>query len=153
MARKGCRDRGVTFKAGKWWVRIFVNSHEKWYRCDTKTQARALYGRLKAEQREGKYFVKAKAVPFTEIAREYLQTVDAGRRRKGDDSARMHRWTAAFGEQDATTITPRQIERVLRDLQAQGKQPATVVRHLAVLKATFNRAKRLGLIKDNPGRW
>ena len=62
----------------------------------------------------------------------------------------MHRWTDAFGGQDATTITPRQIERVLHDLQAQGKQPATLVRHLAVLKATFNRAKRLGLIKDNP---
>ena len=36
------------------------------------------------------------------------------------------------------------------NLQAEGKQPATLVRHLAVLKATFNRAKRLGLMKENP---
>ena len=36
------------------------------------------------------------------------------------------------------------------NLQAEGKQPATLVRHLAVLKATFNRAKRLGLVKENP---
>ena len=115
-----------------------------------QVKATALYGRLKAEQREGKYFVKPQAVPFKEIAHEYLQTVDAARRRTGDDAARMHRWTAAFGDQDASTITPRQIERVLSDLQTQGKQPATLVRHLAVLKATFNRAKRLRLIKDNP---
>ena len=90
-----------------------------------QVKATALYGRLKAEQREGKYFVKPQAVPFKEIAHEYLQTVDAARRRTGDDAARMHRWTAAFGDQDASTITPRQIERVLSDLQTQGKQPAT----------------------------
>ena len=152
MARKDGKDRGITQRKDRtgWWVRLYVHGRPQSFKCDTKSQATALYGRLKAEQREGKYFPKPKAVPFTEIAREYVQTVDAGRRRTGDDSARMHRWTAAFGEQDASTITPRQIERVVRDLQTQGKQPATVVRHLAVLKATFNRAKRLGLIKDNP---
>ena len=152
MARKGGKDRGITQRKDRtgWWVRLYLHGRPQSFKCDTKSQATALYGRLKAEQREGKYFVKPKAVPFTEIAHEYVQTVDAGRRRKGDDSARMHRWTATFGDQDATTITPRQIERVLRDLQTQGKQPATLVRHLAVLKATFNRAKRLGLIKDNP---
>jgi len=105
---------------------------------------------MKAEHREGKYFKRHLAVPFKEIAIEYIQTVDARRRRKGDDSARMNRWIVAFGEQDAATITPRQVERVLRELQTDGKQPATLLRHLAVLKATFNRAKRLGLIKENP---
>ena len=62
----------------------------------------------------------------------------------------MRRWITAFGDQDALTISPRQIERVLMNLHAEGKQPATLVRHLAVLKATFNRAKRLGLMKENP---
>src|SRR5262249_20125566 len=97
-----------------------------------------------------KYFKKHQAVPFREIALEYLQAVDARRRRKGDDSARMNRWIAAFGEQDATTITVRQVEQVLRELQTDGKQPSTLVRHLAVLKATLNHAKRLGLIRENP---
>lgn len=65
----------------------------------------------------------------------------------------MNRWLAAFGEQDTATITPRQIEKILSDLQTEGKEPATLLRHLTVLKATFNRAKRLGLIRDNPLAW
>ena len=131
-------------------MRLYVNGQQRSFKCDTKSQATALYGRLKAEQREGKYFPKSQAVPFRILASDYLQAVDARRRRKGDDSARMIRWTRAFGDQDASTITPRQIERVLTGLLAEGKQPATLIRHLAVLKATFNRAKRLLLLKDNP---
>jgi integrase len=152
MARKDGKDRGISQRKDRtgWWVRLYVNGRQRSFKCDNKSQATALYGRLKAEQREGKYFPKPLAVPFKEIALEYLQVVDARRRRKGDDHARMNRWITAFGDQNATTITPRQIERVLGDLQEEGKQPATLVRHLAVLKATFNRAKRLGLIKENP---
>lgn len=152
MARKGGKDRGITQRKDRtgWWVKLYVKGRRQSFKCDTKSQAVTLYGRLKAEQREGKYFTKPKALPFQEIAREYLQAVDARRRRQGDDSARMNRWITAFGDQDALTISPRQIERVLMNLQAEGKQPATLVRHLAVLKATFNRAKRLGLMKENP---
>lgn len=64
--------------------------------------------------------------------------------------ARMNRWLAVFGDQDAATISVRQIEKVLTKLQNDGKQPATLLRHLTVLKAAFNRAKRLGLVKENP---
>ena len=46
MARRDGKDRGITFKDGKWWVRLFVNGREKWYRAQNKTQAKALYGRL-----------------------------------------------------------------------------------------------------------
>ncbi len=56
MARKGNSDRGIVFKENKWWVRLFVNGREKWYRAQNKTQAKALYGRLKADIREGTYF-------------------------------------------------------------------------------------------------
>ena len=33
-------------------ARLYANGQEKWYRCDTKSQAKALYGRLKGEQRK-----------------------------------------------------------------------------------------------------
>lgn len=56
MARKGNKDRGIVFKDGAWWVRLYVNGQEKWYRADNKSQARALYSRIKSEQREGRYF-------------------------------------------------------------------------------------------------
>mgnify|MGYP001569278893 CR=1 FL=1 len=84
------------------------------------------------------------------MALEYLKTVEARRRKKGDDQSRMNRWLCAFGNQDASTITIRQIEKVLTDLQDKGMKPATLVRHLTVLRAAFNRAKRLGLVKENP---
>jgi len=150
MARKGGIDRGVVFKGGVWWTRLYLQGRERWYRCDNKTQAKALYGRLKAEQREGKLFDKQKSVPFTELANEYQAIVDAHRRRPGDDHARLSRWRTAFGEQDASTITPRQIERVLVDLQGDSRQPATVLRYLTVLKAVLNRGRRLGLLRENP---
>ena len=50
MARRGGKDRGITQRKGRegWWVRIFHNGRERWHKCDTKSQAKALYGRLKA---------------------------------------------------------------------------------------------------------
>jgi integrase len=152
MARKGGLDRGVTQRKDRkgWWVRIYSNGRQQWFRCDSKSQAKALYGRLKAEHREGKYFEKAQTIRFKEIADEYIQALDARRHRKGDDKARIDRWLSHFSNQDATTISPRQIEQVLARLQGEGKQPATLVRHLTVLKAVFNRAIRLGTVTSNP---
>ncbi len=56
MARKHGKDRGITFKDGKWWVRLSVHGREKMFRVENRTQGKALYGRLKADIREGKYF-------------------------------------------------------------------------------------------------
>src|SRR5438445_11345378 len=58
MARKHGKDRGVLKRKGRegWWVRIVPNGRERWYKCDSKSQAKALYGRLKAEIRERTYF-------------------------------------------------------------------------------------------------
>jgi len=152
MARKWGLDRGVTQRKDRkgWWVRIYSNGRQQWFRCENKSQAKALYGRLKAEHREGKYFEKAQTIRFKEIADDYIQALDARRRRKGDDKARINRWLSAFSNQDATTISPRQIEQVLGKLQGEGKQPATLVRHLTVLKAVFNRAIRFGVLSSNP---
>ena len=130
MARKGGKDRGILQRKGRegWWVRFYVNGREKWERCDTKSQAKALYGRRKAEQREGKYFVKPQVAPFRQLALEYIQSLEARQRRKGDDKSRIDRWLAAFGDQDMNTITIRQIEKVLTKLQADGLQQATLLR-------------------------
>ncbi len=63
MARKGGIDRGITRRKGRlgWWVRIYTGGKQQWFRCDTRSQAKALYGRLKAEHQEGKYFRKGQA--------------------------------------------------------------------------------------------
>jgi hypothetical protein len=59
VARKAGKDRGIVEKpaeSGKWWVRLTMNGREKWFRATNKSQAKALYGRLKAEAREETYF-------------------------------------------------------------------------------------------------
>ena len=44
MARKGGQDRGITQRNDRkgWWVRLYANGRQQWYRCDTKSQAKAL---------------------------------------------------------------------------------------------------------------
>ncbi len=148
MARKDSKDRGVTFKEGVWWVRLYVNDREKWYRCETKSQAKALYGRLKAEQREGKYFPKEKRFPFQVIASNYETAVDATRHgRIGDDRARVKKWIEVFKDQDARTITPEQVERTLFNLKAEQHKPGTIHRYFTVLKAILNRITELKVIR------
>jgi hypothetical protein len=97
----------VTKRKGRkgWWVRLHLNGNERWFRCDTKSQAKALYGRLKAEQREGKYFEKTKPVPFRELMADSISQVDAGGRERGNDKSRAGKWVQAFGDQDAATLT------------------------------------------------
>jgi hypothetical protein len=52
MARKHGKDRGIVFKKSSWWVRLVHNGRERWYKSDSKSQAKTLYGRLKSEIRE-----------------------------------------------------------------------------------------------------
>jgi len=153
MARKNSRDRGIVERpanSGKWYVRITLNGRDRLFRVGTKTEGKALYGRLKAEALAGKYFEKPKTIPFREIAQEYLDRVNSRRGKTNEDKARMDRWKTAFGNQDAKTITTRQIEREIHKLAEEGKKPGTVIRYLTVLKATLNNAKRLGLVQDDP---
>ncbi|MEO7863786.1 MAG: site-specific integrase [Nitrospirales bacterium] len=148
MARKGSKDRGVTFKDGVWWVRLYANSRERWFRCETKSQAKALYGRLKAEQREGRYFPKKKRFPFQVIALNYETAVDATRHgRIGDDRARVKKWIDVFKDQDARAITPEQVEHALLDLKAEQHKPGTIHRYFTVLKAILNRVTELKLVR------
>ena len=148
MARKGSKDRGVTFKDGVWWVRLYANSREKWFRCETKSQAKALYGRLKAEQREGRYFPKEQRFPFQVIALNYETAVDATRHgRIGDDRARVKKWIDVFKDQDARTITPEQVEHALLDLKAGQHKPGTIHRYFTVLKAILNRVTELKVVR------
>jgi hypothetical protein len=60
VARKEGKDRGITQRKGRegWWVRVYVDGRERWYRCDTKSQAKALYGRLKRN------FLQERTLPY-----------------------------------------------------------------------------------------
>ncbi len=123
MARKGGKDRGIVEKpagSGQWWVRLFNDGRERWWRCDTKSQAKALYGKLKAQHREERLFPKEKKrdpLTFKLIAEAYENALDANRRRKGDDRAQIQYWINQFGKRDIESITTSEIEDALSELR------------------------------------
>ena len=153
MARLGGKDRGVLElppQSGKWFVRMWLNGRERRFRCSSKSEAKALYGRLKSEQLSGRYFEKPKTILFRDVANDYITRIDARRKRKGDDKSRIDRWIAELGGLDISKIGPRHIEKVLTALTEEGYQPGTVLRFFGVVKAALNDARRLGLLKENP---
>ena len=153
MARKDGKDRGILEyppKSGRWFVRIWLNGRERRIRCSTKSEAKVLYGRLKSEQLSGRYFEKPKTILFRDVATDYINRIDARRKRKGDDKSRIGRWIAELGDLDISKIGPRHIEKVLTTLAEEGYQPGSVLRIFGVLKAALNDARRLGMLKENP---
>ena len=159
MARQGSKDRGVTFKNGGWWVRLYRDGREIWKKCDSKSQARSLYGKLKGQIREDQYFPKLKKREpflFQTVALSYADDLDANpdRRRKGDDRARVQYWVDRFGKQDVETITTSHIEQAIKELRApliersgrlakgQQRSHETARRYFGTLHAILERARR-----------
>ena len=62
MARRNGKDRGMVFKQGGWWVRLYVNGREKWFRRTPKA-AKTLYGRLRSEARRIATFPRSMRFP------------------------------------------------------------------------------------------
>ena len=81
MARKHGKDRGIVEKptgSGIWWCRLYREGKEHWYRCQNRSQAKTLYGKLKAQIREDAYFPKAeKHEPITLSLAPSTKTSDA----------------------------------------------------------------------------
>jgi integrase len=169
MARKDGKDRGIVEKpvrSGKWWVRLHIDGRERWWRCDSKSQARTLYGKLKAQQREDRLFPKEKPRPrihFKDLAEMYEQAVEGDRRRKGDDNAQIHYWIRRFGKRDVETITTTEIEDVLSDLRKPLTTPSgrlkkgecrsyeTMRSYHGVLHAILEKARRK--LKEAKVQW
>jgi integrase len=169
MARKGAKDRGIVEKpagSGHWWCRLFSNGNEIWKRCDTKSQAKALYGKLKAQQREERLFPREKKrepIAFKALAEAYEQAVEADRRRKGDDRAQIRYWIALFGKRDIETVTTSEIEDALGDLrkpltersgrlkQGECRSYETMRSYQGVLHAIFEKGRRK--LKEAKVQW
>lgn len=160
MARKHGKDRGIVEKpsgSGQWWCRLFVEGKERWWRCDTRSQAKALYGKLKAQAREEKLFPKEKKrdpLLLKTVAKDYEDGVDADRRRPGDDKARVQYWVDRFGKQDVERIDTQQIEQTMTALRAplaersgrlskgHRRSLETVRRYYGVLHAILEKARK-----------
>ncbi|HBP90858.1 MAG TPA: hypothetical protein DD706_24590, partial [Nitrospiraceae bacterium] len=170
MARKDGKDRGIQEKpkgSGKWWVRLFVKGRERRYRCDSKSQAKALYGRLKAELREGTYFpeqfVQTKEVTLRTWIDRYLE----GSNNRSIQNERHYGrfWKLLLGKRLLSQVTTDDCRRIQAKLNARrskvklrGKEtrktgrlsPATINRRFAFLRHVLMVAMKDELISRNP---
>ena len=170
MARKGGQDRGITQRKGRkgWWVRLYINGRERWYRCDTKSQAKALYGRLKADIREGTFFPE-KFAPRKDITlRAWILRCLEGSTNLNIEGERRYgrRWSLLLGKRMLVDISREDCRQVQAHMRAKLKprpanapkefQPkrrwsdATINRHFAFLRHVLMLAVKDSKLTQNP---
>jgi integrase len=156
MARKDGKDRGIVEKpkgSGQWWVRIFDNGREKWYRVDNKTQAKALYGKLRGEIRDGTYFPEKYKPKRHFTLREIIDARMEGYTGLNTRNERHHSrwWTHLWGARRVKELTPEDFRKLQARLLDKGKKaPATIDRLLAHARAALNMAVQSGRIEKSP---
>jgi integrase len=155
MARKNSKDRGLFEQpsgSGVWWICYFDalgRRHRE--KAGSKGLARRLYEKRKTEIREARYFPPERRKPlmFEEVLENYRRALE---RQQGDDGwgpERFRRLRETFGRQPAAAITPEKVE-AFRDELSEDHAPATVNRHLQLLRAVFLRAIRDGKVDSTP---
>jgi integrase len=167
MARKGGIDRGICQRKGRkgWWVRLYVSGRERWFRCDTKSQAKALYGRLKADIREGTFFPE-KFAPRKDITLRawILRCLDGSTNRDIENERRYgRRWSLLLGKRILGQISTEDLRLVQSKMnarrnkvQARKKEKVrawsngTINRHFAFLRHVLMLAVKDGKLARNP---
>jgi len=153
MARKDGKDRGIVFKEGKWWVRLFINGRERWFRADNKTQARVLYARLKADLREEKYFPEKFHKPKTLTLRTAIARHLDGSTNRDLQGEKIHGrfWTLLWGKRLMTDITTEDCRHLQAQLKAKGQwKPPTINRYFGFLRHVLMMAVTDGKLTRNP---
>lgn len=157
MARKNGKDKGIFQRKDRpgWWVQIFHHGRARTYRCDSKSQAKALYGRLRSDIREETYFPEKFAAKQDITVAAWLRRVVDGSTNigKGNETRYARRWSKWFGKRlltDLSTDDLRHHQATMRSKMKPGTKMArqwrdsTINRHFAFLRRAFTLA-----IKDN----
>jgi integrase len=141
----GTQVHADTRARGEWWIRYAdQDGRLRREKVGPRGLAGDLYRKRKTEVREGRYFppTKKRAVLFDEIATDFLAYSKAHKRSSDNDEARMERLLERFGGRRVQDVTNHDVEALRASLGKDGLSPASVNRHLALLKTTFNRAMK-----------
>ena len=137
---------------------------EKWHRCDNKTQAKTLYGKLRAEIRDGIYS-PAKYAPKVDITlRAWIARYLEGSTNRGAINDRRYgrRLSHYLGGRVLSDITSEDLRRIQARMQAKMKpqqkgpaprrqwKDATINRHFAFLRHILALAIKDGKLSRNP---
>ncbi len=158
MARAGGKDRGI-FERPKgskiWWILYacqYGHIHRK--KIGPKGLAKTEYERHKVRARTEGYCPtqernKPRPILFQDFEEEYLGWSRVNKRSHKTDEQWFKRLREAFKGKTLDEITTREIEGFKSQLAAE-LAPATVNRHLALLKHMYTLALRWGKAKTNP---
>jgi integrase len=159
MARKEGKDRGITQRKGRegWWVRVYEEGRQTWCKCDTKSQARTLYGKLKADAREGKLFPKQKTTKSI-LLKDYFVTWLKNQPARGKKVTTIKTYESrlrkhalpAFGTSQLSAISRPRIKAWAAGLLEKGLDFDTALNALLTLSAVLTEAVEDGLITHNP---
>jgi integrase len=167
MARKDGKDRGICQRKGRkgWWVRLCVSGRERWFRCDNKSQAKALYGRLRADIREGTFFPE-KFAPRKDITlRAWILRCLDGSTNRGIMNERRYgrRWSLLLGKRLLGQISMEDLRLVQAKMSARkskvqkrmkekvrGWSNGTINRHFSFLRHVLMLAVKDGKLTMNP---
>jgi len=165
MARKNGKDRGIVEKpagSGIWWTRLTIQGREKWFRATNKSQAKALYGRLKAEAREGTYFPEKYKKPKEITLRAWIaRHLEGASNRSVVNEKRYGRfWSLLLGKRALRDITTEDLRRIQAQLKARFdtkkpagtrlKAPPTINRYFSFLRHVLMLAVKDGKLDRNP---
>ncbi len=137
--------------SGRWLVRVYHQGHRYKRVARSKSEARDILHRLKAAILEGRTPAErpTPAPVFDELLADYRET----KRREGREIVRgevgYRRLLERFGGRRGGSIEARDIEH-WRDMLLETLAPATVNRHLTLLRAILGRAVRHGRIEKSP---
>jgi integrase len=141
--------------SGIWWAR-YADEYGKIHRekVGPKSLAKSAYQKRKTEIKEGKFFpekIKHKReILFEDMVKLYLEDhAKPNKRSYKDDIHRKKRLIDFFKGKSLSEISRQDVERFKARL-SQEVSPATVNRHLALLKTIFNKAIEWGKTKTNP---
>jgi integrase len=142
--------------SGVWWVR-YADQYGLLHRekCGAKSLAQAVYKLRKTAIKQAKFFPELvgqhKVILFDELAKDFLTYSKMHKRSHKSDAQRMQRLLVAFGGRPAKAIEADAIERFKADLAAT-LSPATINRHLALLRSVYYLGIRNRKVEHTPMR-
>ncbi len=130
-----------------------MHGRERWYRADTKSQARTLYGRLRGELREGTYFPEKYAPSNTLTLRvwisRYLEGVTSRGLRNMQHYGRF--WSKLLGRRLLTELSADELRHIQAKMKAKGtRSTQTINRYFGGLRRILNLAIGEGYLTANP---
>jgi len=140
--------------SGIWWICYFdADGRKHREKVGRKSAAIEFYRKRKTQIMEGKKLpekLRARVVPFSELANDALEYSKAHKLSYGHDVYRMAKLNETFGNRPAESVTPREFERWAAE--HPDWQPATANRYRALLSLTYRLGIQNGKVTQNPAR-